>query len=249
MSDLVLLIIASFSAGVLNAVAGGGTFLTFPALVYLGIPPVTANATATLTALPGYFGSAWAFRRDIRSQGSLAIKSVLIVSVIGGLAGSLLLIMTTNEAFSGVVPWLLLVSTVLFAFGPALTRNLNNRGFPPAGPLISGMAIIAVSIYGGYFNGGLGILLLATFGLLGYTDMHAMNGLKTLLSAILSVTSAVTFIAAGLIAWKFAVPMAIATAIGGYGGAELSRKVKNTDYLRGFVVLVGAIMTVIFFAQ
>jgi uncharacterized membrane protein YfcA len=249
MSDLLLLLIASFSAGVLNAVAGGGTFLTFPALVYLGIPPVTANATATLTALPGYFGSAWAFRRDIHSQGTLSVKAVLMVSVIGGLAGSLLLIVTTNEAFSGIVPWLLLVSTVLFAFGPALTRHLNNRGFPPAGPVLSAVVIIVVSIYGGYFNGGLGILLLAAFGLIGYTNMHAMNGLKTLLSAILSVTSAIAFIVAGLIAWKFAIPMAIATAVGGYGGAALSRKVKNTNYLRGFVVLVGAIMTVIFFME
>ncbi|WP_108482667.1 sulfite exporter TauE/SafE family protein [Oceaniglobus ichthyenteri] len=248
MIELLILCLASFGAGALNAVAGGGTFLTFPALVWTGIPTVSANATATLVVLPGYIASAWAFRHNIRQQGSLALRSVIIISVFAGLLGALLLIQTSDQAFSGIVPWLLLISTVLFAIGPAFTRYLSRRGVAPAGPIISAVALICVSIYGGYFNGGLGIILLATFGLLGFTDLHAMNGLKNVLSAILSLTSAIAFILAGLIVWKVAIPMALAATAGGYFGAYTSRRIKNTNILRWFVVFVGAVMTVLFFA-
>lgn len=249
MTDLILLCAASFAAGALNAVAGGGTFLTFPALVYVGIPPVAANATATLTALPGYIGSAWAFRSDLRSEGSLSLRMVLAIAVAGGLAGSVLLLMTPDQAFSGIVPWLLLVATVLFAAGPAATEAMRARDIRPAGPVISAAALTAVSIYGGYFNGGLGIIVLAMLGVLGYTDIHAMNGLKNVLAAVLSITSALTFAIAGLIHWDVAIPMAVTAALGGYVGAHLSRKITNTGYLRIFVVLVGLVMTVLFFVR
>lgn len=247
MIDLLLLSLASFAAGALNAVAGGGTFLTFPALVWFGVPTVAANATATLVALPGYIGSAGAFRHDLRQQGSLSLKSLLLASVVGGLLGAILLMLTSNKAFSQIVPWLLLASTVLFAIGPALTRHLARKGVNAAGPAISAAALIAVSIYGGYFNGGLGIMLLATFGLLGFTDLHAMNGLKNVLSAILSLTSAIAFTWAGLIVWDVAIPMAVAATTGGYFGAHMSRHIKNTDILRAFVVFVGSVMTILFF--
>lgn len=247
MLDILLLCIAGFAAGVLNAVAGGGTFLTFPALVYIGVPPISANATATLAALPGYASSAWAFRRDLRAEGSLGLRAILAVAAIGGVTGALLLIVTPGETFTGLVPWLLLVSTVLFAAGPYLLRHVRQRGGRDAGPLLSAAAILAVSIYGGYFNGGLGIMLLATFGLLGYMDLHGMNGLKTVISIILSVVPAVAFVAAGLIAWQPAIVMFLSTAAGGYIGASQSRRIVRTDLLRAFVTLVGMTMTTIFF--
>ncbi len=247
--DWILLISAGFAAGVLNAIAGGGTFLTFPVLVFLGVPPVMANATATLTALPGYISSAWAFRHDVGQGGTLSLRALLGVSIVGSLLGAGLLMMTSDAAFSGIVPWLLLAATVLFAAGPVLMKTMRARGISAAGPLASACAFGAVAIYGGYFNGGLGIMLLAAMGLLGYSDLHAMNGLKNILSALLSLTSTLAFMLAGLIAWKFALPMAIASALGGYAGAHYSRKVKNTAVLRGFVVVVGVVMTVLFFMR
>ncbi|SHJ28928.1 hypothetical protein SAMN05444417_0006 [Wenxinia saemankumensis] len=199
MLTLAVLVCAGFLAGGLNAVAGGGTFLSFPALVWLGLPPITANATATLTAMPGYMGSAWAFRRDIQSEGRLGLPAIFVVAVAGGLSGALLLLVTPGEAFEGIVPWLLLIATYLFAAGPRLVAALRMGG--GVGPIASGTVIFFVSVYGGYFNGGLGIMLLAVLGLIGFTDLHSMNGLKNLLSAILSVVSVATYALAGLIAW------------------------------------------------
>ncbi|WP_099826289.1 sulfite exporter TauE/SafE family protein [Oceaniglobus indicus] len=247
--DMLVLILAGLFAGALNAVAGGGTFVTFPALVWLGIAPISANATATLTAVPGYVLSAWAFRRDVRAEGALRLRTLMQIAVAGGAVGALLLMVTPGAVFAGVVPWLLGIATLLFAVGPALLQRLRASGRAGAGPLVSGGAVLAVSVYGGYFNGGLGIMLLATFGLIGFVDIHGMNGLKSLMSAILSVVSAVMFIVADLIAWDVALILALATATGGYIGAKVSRRIVRTDLLRGFVVAVGAVMTVLFFLR
>jgi len=247
MLDIIVLTIAGFAAGLLNAVAGGGTFLSLPALIWVGVPPVSANATATLTALPGYLSSAWAFRVDMRAQGSVGLQGIIAAGMAGSLIGALLLIVTPAEVFMGVVPWLLLAATILFASGPWILRGARAAGLGAAGPIATLAAVIAVSIYGGYFNGGLGIMLLATFSLLGYVDLHGMNGLKNLLSAVLSIVSVVTFITAGLIAWEQAAVMALASLAGGYIGARQSRKIVHTDRLRLFVTAVGIVMTLVFF--
>lgn len=247
MLSLTVLIIAGLLAGGLNAVAGGGTFLSFPALVWLGVPPIMANATATLTAMPGYAGSAWAYRRDVSAEGSLSLRSIILIAMVGGLAGAGLLLLTPGDAFTGVVPWLLLVATCLFAAGPRLLAAVRARGHATVGPWASAAAVFLVSVYGGYFNGGLGIMLLAVFGLIGFTDLHGMNGLKNLLSAVLSVVSVATYASAGLIAWDSAIVLAIATTIGGFVGAHFARRIRRTDLLRAGIVAVGAVMTVVFF--
>ena len=247
MLALTVLIVAGLLAGGLNAVAGGGTFLSFPALVWLGVPPIMANATATLTAMPGYAGSTWAYRHDIVAEGTLRLPMIILVTIVGGLAGAGLLLLTPSEAFVDIVPWLLLVATCLFATGPHLLTGVQSRGQASAGPTTSAAAIFLVSVYGGYFNGGLGIMLLAVLGLIGFTDLHGMNGLKNVLSAILSVVSVITYAAAGLIAWDSALVLALATAIGGYVGARLGRRIRRTDLLRGGIVAVGVGMTVVFF--
>ncbi len=247
MFSLVVLTVAGLFAGGLNAVAGGGTFLSFPALVWLGIPPIMANATATLTAMPGYIGSAWAYRHDVAAEGTLRLRAIILVAIVGGLAGAALLLVTPGEAFVGIVPWLLLAATCLFAAGPRLLAAVRSGGRGAAGPLVSAAAILAVSIYGGYFNGGLGIMLLALFGLIGFTNLHGMNGLKNLLSAILSIVSVATYATAGLIAWDSALVLAIATTIGGYVGAWQARRIQRTDLLRAGIVAIGAIMTIVFF--
>jgi uncharacterized protein len=249
MVEVMLLCTAGFLAGALNAVAGGGTFLSLPALIYTGVPPVAANATATLVALPGYLGSAWGFRHDLRAEGRLGLRPILVVSVLGSLVGAGLLLVTSDKVFSGLVPWLLVVATLLFGIGPRIIATIRAQGRGDAGPILSALVILAVATYGGYFNGGLGIMLLAAFGLLGYADMHNMNGLKNVLSALLSLTSAAAFILAGLIAWQAALPMALAAGAGGYLGAHYSRKITNTAYLRAFVITVGAVMSALFFLR
>ncbi|WP_299927652.1 sulfite exporter TauE/SafE family protein [uncultured Pelagimonas sp.] len=247
MLEMTVLFVAGFVAGILNAVAGGGTFLTFPALVWFGLPPVLANATSTLAAMPGYASAAWAFRHDVGAEGPLKLPAIIALATLGAVIGALLLIVTPSEVFTGVVPWLLLLATVLFGAGPAILRFAKSRGIGQAGLLVSALVILLVAIYGGYFNGGLGIMLLAAFSLLGYQNLHGMNGLKNLISAIISVVSSVAFISAGLIVWKPALVIAVAITIGGYVGASQSRRIKNQNHLRWFVTGVGAITTVIFF--
>ncbi|WP_420959633.1 sulfite exporter TauE/SafE family protein [Brucella sp. IR073] len=246
--DFVILVLAGLGAGALNAVAGGGTFLSFPALVFVGVPHIPANATATLAALPGYIGSTWGFRKDIRADGPVSLRAMVILSVLGGLLGALLLLVTPKEIFVSLVPWLLLFATVAFAAGPVLVRHVVGKGGRL--PLPASLALIlAVSIYGGYFNGGLGIMLLAAFGFVGFTNLHEMNGLKNLLSSILSLVSVITYTVAGLIDWKSAVVLGVACAIGGYLGAHVARRITNMLALRIFITLVGLGMAAAFFAH
>jgi hypothetical protein len=247
MLSIIVLSIAGLLAGMVNAIAGGGTLLSFPALVWLGVPPIMANATATLTALPGYIGSAWAYRRDIRAEGSLRLGTIIAISALGGLAGAGLLLITPGDAFVGIVPWLLLTATLLFAVGPRVVAMVRARGLR-IGVLPSALAIFAVAGYGGYFNGGLGIMLLAVFSLIGFENLHGMNGLKNLLSAVLSLVSVTTYATAGLIAWDQALVLALATTLGGYIGAWQARRIRNTAYLRAGIVAVGAVLTLVFFA-
>jgi len=243
----ITLTVAGILAGALNAIAGGGTFLTFPALVWLGLPPIMANATATIGALPGYASSAWGYRADVGAEGALGLRAIIGLGALGGLLGAGLLLVTPGAVLDGLVPWLLLIATLLFAAGPRILDFVRARGIGPAGPVLSGAAVLAVSTYGGYFNGGLGILLLAMLGLIGFVNLHGMNGLKVLLSAVLSLVSAVAYAAAGLIDWRAALIMAVATTIGGYLGAR-GAKLIRMDHLRIGITGVGLVMTVLFFA-
>lgn len=248
MLTFIVLALAGFGAGALNAAAGGGTFLTFPALVWAGVPPIMANATATFAALPGYVGSAWAYRADIVHGGRLSLARLLGAGLVGGFTGAGLLLVTPDELFSGVVPWLLLIATAAFALGPSFVRYLAKSGRDLSGP--AGIALVfVVSIYGGYFNGGLGIMLLAAFGVIGMTNLHRMNGLKNLMSAVLSIVSVATYAVAGIIDWGNFLVVGPSCTLGGYFGAVLARRVRNTSVLRLFIVAIGLIMTVVFFMR
>jgi hypothetical protein len=246
MLDYLVLVLAAFLAGILNTIAGGGTFLTFPALVYGGIPPVAANATSAVAVFPGYLGGAAGFRRELRSFDRGSLLKVIAVTGIGGLMGSLLLLMSSNDAFSAIVPFLLLVATLVFAFGDAIqawARN-NRFGVRPNGSI----GTILVSIYSGYFNGGLGIVLLALFSLWGMKDINTMNGLKNGLSFVLSAISVATFAVAGIVAWPQALAMMLAAVAGGYLGAPIARALP-AKFVRGIVIGVGAAMSAIFFVR
>ena len=242
MFEIALLLSAAFVAGALNAVAGGGSFLTLPALVFVGVPPVVANATGTVALLPGYAAGAWGFREDTAPPPGLSMRLLVALSLIGGAAGAALLLVTSNEMFAIIVPWLLLVATILFAFGPQL-RELLAGGKPS-----TTKATMAVAVYGGYFNGGLGILLLALFGLLGQTQLNAMNGLKNLVSTLLTAIAVAVYAYGGVVNWRYALLMMLAATAGGYIGARVARRIP-AQWLRWGIVATGLVMTGIFFAR
>lgn len=246
-----LLGVAAFLAGGLNAVAGGGTFLVFPALVMGGMPAIMANATSAVGVLPGYISSAATFRGDIAPVQGVGIPALVIIGLAGGLAGALLLLITPAKAFDILVPWLLLAATALFAAGPRLAPALRGRAATSKAGGSKTRAVLVlftVSLYGGYFNGGLGILLLAVFGLLGLTNINTMNGLKNVLSAVLAAMAAVAFAIGGVVSWPEAAIIMGASTCGGYVGAKLSRNLPQA-LLRAGIVLVGLIMSIAFFIK
>ncbi|MDS1138697.1 sulfite exporter TauE/SafE family protein [Nitratireductor indicus] len=245
MTDYVILALAAFFAGTLNTVAGGGTFLTFPALVYTGVPVVAANATSAVAVFPGYLGGAVGFRKELAAFNRKRLLRIGLLTAAGGLVGSLLLLVSSNEAFSIVVPFLLAAATLIFAFGSRMQAWARGQG----GEQREGwLGTLVVAVYGGYFNGGLGIVLLALFSFWGMRDLNAMNGLKNGLSFILSAISVATFALAGIVAWPQAVVMMAAATIGGYAGAPLARALP-ASVVRGIVILVGAVMSLVFFLR
>ena len=247
MFDIALLLGAAFVAGALNAVAGGGSFLTLPALVFVGVPPVVANATGTVALLPGYLAGAWGFREDLAPPPSLSLRAVVLLSLVGGSTGAGLLLLTSDSVFQRIVPWLLLVATALFALAPQLRAWSGHQGTAPAA-WKAALGMLAVAAYGGYFNGGLGILLLALLGLLGQTQLNAMNGMKNLVSALLTAIAVGIYAAGGIVQWRLALRMMVAAPLGGYGGARVARRLPST-VLRWGIVATGLVMAGLFFAR
>ncbi|WP_207100384.1 sulfite exporter TauE/SafE family protein [Paracoccus shandongensis] len=244
MLDAALLFFAGLLGGMLNAVAGGGTFITFPTLVFLGIPPVAANATSTIAALPGYLASAIGFRNDIRAIHDAPFLKLTVWTMIGGAIGSGLLLVSSNKAFSALVPFLLLAATLVFSFADDV-RRMASRWRSVVVPFGLGI-LMPVAVYGGYFNGGLGIVLLAMFAMWGMTDLHQMNGLKCWLSFALSIVAFAVFAAGGAVAWGPAAIMAAGTITGGYAGAPVARRIPRPA-LRLLIAVIGLGMTAIFF--
>jgi len=242
-TDALLLVIAGLLAGALNAVAGGGSFFTLPALVALGLPPLMANASGTAALLPGYMASAWRFRGDIRMPGDLSLWGLLLIVLVGAVSGALLLLLSSEQLFSTLVPWLMLLASVIFALSP---RLLKNRATAPT--WLAALTLLLVCAYGGYFNGGVGIVLLAAFGLLGQHDLHGMNGLKNVVSALLTLVAVGVYAAAGLLVWKPLLLMALAALMGGYVGAALAYRLP-TGPLRAFIVASGLVMAAVFFLR
>lgn len=243
---LAVLLVAAFFAGALNAAAGGGTFLTLPALMFAGLPPVAANATGSVALLPGYIASTFGFREDLHHTQPAGFTGSIVAAIAGGALGALLLIVTPNHAFRIVVPWLMLVATLLFAFGPWLMARLHRNR--PAGAAAFAGGVLATSIYGGYFNGGLGVILLAVLGLLGQTDLNFMNGYKNLVSAILTAIATIVYALGGTVAWLPALIMMVAAIAGGYAGARAARRM-SARVLRLGIVAVGVVTTVWFFVS
>lgn len=245
MSIAVIMILfgAGFFSGVVNAIAGGGTFLTFGAMTLIGVPPISANATSSIVQFPGYITSTFAYRDEIRThwRGALLLS---VVSVAGATAGSLYLLSLDNPSFRQIVPWLLLAATLIFAAGPWLTPKASVER-SPNNPLCL-VAQFFTSIYGGFFGAGMGIMMLAVLGMTTGGSYHHLNALKNLLSIIIAAVAIAVFTSGGLVSWPEAAVMVPAVAVGGYAGVWAARRVPQS-LMRALVVAVGLALTAYYF--
>lgn len=239
-------ILAAFVAGAMNSVAGGGSFLSFPALIFAGVPPIAANATNNGAMWVGTLGSVRGYREEIAEHRRLLL-AVVSVSVVGALIGAVLLLRTPGALFERLIPWLLLFATVVFALSPRLVRR-DVRGRMTGHAPWQLVVQFVVAIYGGYFGAGMGILMLAVLAFTGLPNLNAQNGIKSVLAMTINGVALVPFIIAGIVDWRFAVPMAVTAMLGGYFGARIFRRVPQ-PVSRAIVIAIGVTMTVVFFLR
>ena len=246
------LIISGCVAGVMNSIAGGGTLVTFPTLIFVGLPSIPANATSTIALLPAAISSAAGYRNKIRTIAPW-LRIFAPVSLVGGLAGGILLVQTPSKMFDSLVPWLILFATLLFMTQSFFARTfgsgkVHRHEGPSSKRWLVGAAAFqcAVALYGGYFGAGIGILMLASLGILGFEDVHEMNALKVILGFLINVVAAIYFIASGLVQWPSALIMMIGTIIGGYGGAHLAQRLPQ-QRVKGAITLIGFVITAVMF--
>ncbi len=248
----VFLFIAALLSGAINSVAGGGSFLSFPALLFVGVPAIPANATNTIAVWPGSVASMGAYREELGKRKDL-MWLLGGISVLGGWLGAMLLLHTPPHAFQRMIPWLLLLATLLFSFGGMLTAPLRRkmeRMESHGWITYLGGAVLQMitSIYGGYFGAGIGILMLATLALMGEENIHEMNALKVFLATVINGMAVITFIIAKAVWWREGAIMIVGAVIGGYWGAWASKRVPSR-YVRGFVMLLGYCMSAYFFLK
>jgi uncharacterized protein len=243
---IVLVALAAFCAGAMNSVAGGGTFFSFPALLAVGVPPVIANASNSVALWPASLSGAWAYRKELARYQRYLIP-MGFVSLVGGIGGGLLLLATRDAMFSKLIPWLLLFATVLFAFSAKLSAWLRgpNSGKPENSiGALAGQAV--VSVYGGFFGAGMGIMMLASLAMAGHDDVHEINAIKNLLSAIIYSVTVLTFVIAGAVSWPYTLIMLVTATLGGYWGASIARRIPAL-WLRRFIIAVGFLLTAFYF--
>lgn len=241
----VFLFFAAALGSALNSVAGGGAFVAFPSLLWAGLPPVAANATTTLAMWPGLVSSAVAYRREVAKVGRW-LPILCTVSVVGGWFGATVLVRTSDTSFMRLLPWLLLLAAATFTWGGNLTRRLIGHEPRPFWMIV--LLQIVISIYGGYFGGGMGIMMLAGFSLVGMTDIHEMNGLKVALAIAVNGAALIEFIIERALYWQPGLVMVAGAIVGGYLGASLARRT-DRKWARLFVMVIGWTMTVYFFVK
>jgi uncharacterized membrane protein YfcA len=247
--DHVLAAVAGAGAGAVNAMAGGGTLISFPALVALGAPRVSANVTNTVALCPGYFGGAVAQRSALENDGA-RLKRLSIAAAAGGLTGSVLLITTGEAAFTKLVPWLILLACALLG-GQSYIRKalrIGERQHGAASPTVAMVGTYVMSIYGGYFGAGLGIALLAVLGLLYDDALPRLNAIKQVLALVINVVAAIFFMGSGKVLWSLAAVMAPASLVGGMLGGRMVSKIKPA-MLRALVVTYGTVLAVYYLVR
>ncbi|TWX57708.1 sulfite exporter TauE/SafE family protein [Colwellia hornerae] len=248
--ELVFLFFAGFFGGVLNSIAGGGSFITFPALIFVGIPPIMANASNTFASCAGYMSGTYAFRKEISAHKD-QLPLIITISLIGGILGAWLLLKTPEVLFREAIPWLLLFASVLFIFGGKINATLkkmaaNHQHASSIGGLLLIIILLGVATYGGFFNAGLGIITLSYLALAGHTNINTMNGLKLLVSSTVSLIAIAVFIFNDLIAWYEGTIVLCGTLAGGYIAAHVSRQLPQ-EKVRYFVIIASIITTLYFF--
>ena len=255
-AGILALTAAAFGAGVMNAMAGGGTILTYPTLVFLGLPAITANATSCVALLPGGAASLFGYRREVREHRRW-LRTLFLPSLVGGAIGSVLLLRTPEKTFALLAPILILFATVLFMIQGAVSRralqeNRAQEADPsaiPAGRWATAVFLqLGVAIYGGYFGAGIGILMLALLGFLGLSNIHAANGVKNVFNLCINAAAAGYFIFKDAVAWPEALVVVIGATLGGYGGARFARRI-GKEKARAAVVIIGLLVTAILFWQ
>ncbi len=248
---LVLMLTASICAGVINALAGGGTLITFPALTFLGVPAIHANITNTVALCPGYFGGTWAQRKDLSGQ-SIRIRLLVPVALAGGITGGLLLTYTGEKLFREMVPWLILLASLLLALQPLVKKWLQQESAEQEksikGSLRAALLGFPATVYGGYFGAGLGVILLAFLGMALKDTLTRINALKQLLSLVTNLSAAVFFLFSGKVDWTYAGLMAAGALLGGFLGGKLARRIKPA-VLRWVVVFIGLTVAILFFIE
>ena len=248
----VLIAGAAFAAGLIYSVAGGGTLVSFPALLWAGRDPVFANATSTVALWPASLAGVYGFRREL-AGGRRWVLLFGAPSLAGGVVGAVLLLRTPSETFGRLVPFLILFATLLLALQEPISRRLasgREEGARPSRRWLAGAVLFqfAVGVYGGYFGAGIGILMLAALGLLGFTDIHRMNALKNLLAILVNGVAAAYFILSAAVVWADVLVMTFAAVAGGYAGARLAYRL-GRRFVRRAVVVIGLIMAVALFFQ
>lgn len=282
--NFLVLFVAATLAGTLNSVAGGGSFISFPALIYVNVPAIEANTTNTVALWPGILAASWALRKELVSQNKALLLILSSASVLGGIGGAYLLLSTPKATFEHLIPYFLLAATLLFTASPWVNAKLRQRaaaqqpkastaafgltksarssnvalieakeGLEAKSAKISNAALIGVAVlqliiavYGGYFGGGIGILMLASFGIIGMENIHEMNAVKNMLATCINGVAVIIFVVFGAINWPDALIMIGGALLGGFGGASYARKL-DPKLVRGFVILVGCTMTLYFF--
>ncbi len=238
--EYVVLFASALGAGAVNSVAGGGSLLTFPALLAVGVSPLSANATSTVALVPGSAGAFWGYRELLKGDRATVV-AMAAPSLVGGVLGALLVLRTGDKTFGAMVPWLVLGATLLFAAQGPIGRAVKRLKGPttqPRSPIPLALFQLVVAVYGGFFGAGIGILMLAALALRGEEDIHKANGLKNLAAVCINGVATVTFVASGRVSWTPALVMATGAVLGGWGGAGVARKLGQTT-VRRIVLAVG----------
>ncbi len=245
-AHFVVPLVAAFVAGAMNSVAGGGSFLSFPALLFAGVPAISANATNNAAMWVGTIGSTRGYREEVAEHRALLLE-ITSASILGALIGACLLLVTPQTLFERMIPWLLLFATVVFALSPLLTRRKDDARAPRHARWQIAVQF-AVAIYGGYFGAGMGILMLAVLAFSGLPSFNAQNAIKNVLAFAINGVALVPFIIARVIDWRYALPMAVIALLGGYFGARFFRRLPQ-PLARAIVILIGSTMTIVFFVK
>lgn len=244
---LILLLGAGTLAGAMNAVAGGGTFVVLPVLILASLSPTVANASTTVALFPGTLASAWAYRNDVEQLEPARGWILFALSVTGGLAGALLLLFTPERAFSAIIPWLLLLATITFAVGPRGANGLQKHSLS-FGVRSIYAAQLVLGIYGGYFGGAVGLMMLAVWSLTSTADLRALTPLRTIMVAATNGTAVLCFAAVGIVGWRQCLVVMAGGVVGGYAGARVAWKLPKS-LLRALIVTISVITTLVFFAR